>query len=728
MVIVFYSDKPINNIDDDVLNRVVFSKQLAKAILSYTKIDNLAIGLCGKWGSGKTSIINMVLQEIEERVKCIAAEEKPIVVQFNPWNYSDCTQLLSQFFETVKAEIGQVEDAQKIALVGEALQRYSSILEYTYYIPIVGQYLSPLKDIVNGVGEQLEENASVQNSLEYQKKNVVKLLEKQKQKIIVIIDDIDRLNNQQIRLVFQLVNSLAGFPNMIYLLSFDRDIVARALGEEQRCNGEEYLEKVIQVLFELPVIDRAAINSSFKKMFYNIVKDENVNIDYWEKVFECISPFLSSMRNVKRIINTFEFKYGLIKEEVNCLDLLVLTTLQIYVPKLYSWIYNNKIILINNGRDNRLPSSKEGKDKSDMYLGQLKEIYSENPTHALHILQCLFPKVASETGNADCIVDKVTELEYQQRIASGKFFGRYFTLSLGYNEVGRKQVLESLKIYSEQELKKYFVELKKREQLSSYLNELKVCVGEIPKARCEVVFQLLVEILGWGNNYEKTIDSEIMYSFQGCLYQILEENDNKKISNYSLLVSAIESLKIEQLPVVCRIVDRVENNYGRLDSVHKSNYLYMNEEELNLIEIQLMKKIEEVTQQDCLFDYKNISYVKKIWNHLNSDSWKTYEQRMENDVANIPKCIANYLHEFGVKNWSFDKTSLSKYIDIDDAYQKILTLKTTEGFASLNSHFKRVAVAFYCWHNDGGEINYNISEAKIDLMISEWEMELAGKR
>ena len=49
---MFNTDKPIDNISSDLLNRASFSEQLAKAILSYTNTDNFTISLCGKWGSG----------------------------------------------------------------------------------------------------------------------------------------------------------------------------------------------------------------------------------------------------------------------------------------------------------------------------------------------------------------------------------------------------------------------------------------------------------------------------------------------------------------------------------------------------------------------------------------------------------------------------------------------------------------------------------------------------
>ena len=116
--------------------------------------------------------------------------------------------------------------------VGEALEEYSSLLDYSVYIPVIGQYLGPLKGVLTGIGKQIKRNAEKSNSVEAQKKKVVEVLEKQKHKFVIIIGDMDRLNNAQIRVIIQLVNFGAGFPNMMYLLSFDREVVTRALQEE----------------------------------------------------------------------------------------------------------------------------------------------------------------------------------------------------------------------------------------------------------------------------------------------------------------------------------------------------------------------------------------------------------------------------------------------------------------------------------------------------------------
>ena len=123
---MFHSDQPISKKEFDCLKRTEFSKQLAKAILSYTKNDNFAISLCGKWGSGKTSILNMVIEEISNLSNDRDEDEKPIIIKFNPWNYSDCSQLISQFFVAIQVQL-KVDSGKKS--LKECLQALESKLK-----------------------------------------------------------------------------------------------------------------------------------------------------------------------------------------------------------------------------------------------------------------------------------------------------------------------------------------------------------------------------------------------------------------------------------------------------------------------------------------------------------------------------------------------------------------------------------------------------------------------
>ena len=250
---MYYSDKPISSKCDDQLGRNSFAALLAQSLLNLNTQDTFTVGLFGKWGSGKTSIVNMMLSEIEEQQKDCPESEKLIVVHFEPWNFSNTDQLLSQFFIRLSSEFRNKGD-ERLAKIGEALETYSEAFDILSAIPLAGGLLSFLgKKGAETAGSKLKKGCD-EKDISKQKEFVIKLLQEQSNRILVVIDDIDRLSNEQIRQVFQLVTSVAKFPNTIYLLVFDKDIVVKALEKVQEGSGRDYLEKIIQSQFRTRIL------------------------------------------------------------------------------------------------------------------------------------------------------------------------------------------------------------------------------------------------------------------------------------------------------------------------------------------------------------------------------------------------------------------------------------------------------------------------------------------
>jgi len=152
---MFNADKPIESFEDDTLGRSGFARQLANAILQFELTENFAIGLYGEWGCGKTSILNLALKHIEEKSKDIQKNKKPIVLKFNPWNFTDCNQLINQFFVALSNKLKIDNASEKHKAVGNAIVKYSSALEYTEYIPIVGNYFKLLPKLFKEIGSKM---------------------------------------------------------------------------------------------------------------------------------------------------------------------------------------------------------------------------------------------------------------------------------------------------------------------------------------------------------------------------------------------------------------------------------------------------------------------------------------------------------------------------------------------------------------------------------------------
>ena len=392
------SDKPIREISEDKLNRSLFSKQLGKAILANKSKDNFVIGLFGAWGSGKTSIINMIIETIEKESDESDEYERPIVFKFEPWNFSGSDNLIPVFFQQLRQEINH-KDSQKIWKgITDAVGKFVEVLDLLENISNYGKFIAPIaKALGKTVGGDLQEKYGEIN-IEKAKNDLIDALEQKKGRIIVIIDDIDRLTNDQIRVIFQLVTQVAKLPNITYLLSMDREVVSRGLGEVQNCDGNDYLEKVIQVPFEIPYANQNSVIDILFSKLNDILRNyqvEEFDKDHFHKIFDlCIKPYITTVRDINRIVNTFQLKYDLMHEELNFSELLGITVIEIYNPNLYRWMAaNKKILCIQMGfpyTDNNKPQNKEFLYKSLQNAGvDVDEAYP--------ILCFLFPLVKMMT-------------------------------------------------------------------------------------------------------------------------------------------------------------------------------------------------------------------------------------------------------------------------------------------------------------------------------------------
>lgn len=727
---MIYMDQPIESKMQDCLKRTEFSKQLAKAILSYTKKDNFAISLCGKWGSGKTSILNMVIEEIKDIAKDKSETEKPIIVKFNPWNYSDSSQLISQFFLEIQQELKIHDNGKNMKEVGNALQRYSSVWEYTKYIPKVGKYFKLLNGAFKGVGEHLAEKANERNSLAEQRKKVIEALGGLKRKIIIIIDDIDRLNNEQICLIFQLVNSVAGFPNMIYLLSFDRNVVARALQKEQNCNGEEYLEKIIQVPFEVPEANHSLICDIFSNRYCNILFNEtrmetNFERNYWESILDkCISPFLNSIRDVNRIINTFEFKYNLMRNEINPIDLIALTTLQVCAPTIHEWIYNNSYLLMGSTENCGDATGKEVQEEQEHYLKICENVYRENASLMMNVLQTLFPCFSFKTGRY--IYEKETEHELRRKnkVASKDRFERYFNLSLEDIKITQNQVENTIYIYSEEELRKYFDVLIESNALLDYLNELLAFAPEIPETRRKFFVLELIKLQAKNEalNVQTNSFTISVYKCAECIDEILKHG--KKEDNVDILMALIESADFNTLPSISKLMETLSFCYGRHGYKKTNSGGIVEEAELEKIEPMFLEKMKMIGENRCIFDYEDIGPIYRLWNNLDKMSWNKYVKTMLLHPVNVPKYLsmcASVWSDGRTRGWDFSEKTFAEYIGANEAYEKILSIKNTKDFSLLEHCFKEVAVAYYIWYCQSEKDRHNITKELVNAIIPQWE-------
>ena len=454
---MFNSEKPIEKIEQDILGRSNTAKELSRHILSYKSDDSLTIGIIGEWGSGKTSFINMTLEALKN-------DKNYIIFHFNPWNISTRKQLISDFFNQLSNEIGRIDKEKVLEDVSKNLKLLSKIFKPISLIPIpqISITASIMEKNCEKIGKFLEELSNYQEkNLDEIKEELNNSLEKLNKKVVIVIDDIDRLSDNDIREIFQLVKSIADFKNTIYILSYDNNIVSEALNNLQKGRGEEYLEKIIQVPIMLPHISKSDVNKIFLNKLGNVltVSEEEFDKNYYNELYSNgFSNNLTILRDVERYLNSFSFGFNTIKDELNIIDYMAVTLFKVFEPQLYKYIQENEEYFTGvkfGGEFEINPQEDREKIKKELeeLFDNLKKINKEN---AKDMIKTIFPKIKGLYSGSNYDYGFIQKWNAERKIASPKYFSFYFSLDFPENEIKKSELKKIINFSSKEELKEFF--------------------------------------------------------------------------------------------------------------------------------------------------------------------------------------------------------------------------------------------------------------------------------
>ncbi|GAA5316352.1 MAG: KAP family P-loop domain protein [Candidatus Pelagadaptatus aseana] len=408
------------------------------------------LALYGPWGSGKSTVLSYVRHYLEQR----PTEEQPVVVMFNPWWFSGQENLAQAFLGQLQAVLPAKSDKFKKlgGLLGDFAESVGGLIDLS---GMTGGAGGKVGKLIGMLGKKKPKDVPALKS------EICKILDEAGKRILIVVDDIDRLTPEETRQLFTVIKALADFPNVIYLLAFDREVASEAIKHQSGLPGERYLEKIIQVPFELPPVDRVALHAALFRRLDEILADTPDGLfdqSYWVNVFyDGIDSLIQVPRDIVRFSNTLAVTYPAVKGEVNPVDFIALEALRVFIPSLYSVLRANPDRFAGHSSDNR--SQAELQSEEDYHNSWVSEIPEKQRPIAQGLMERLFPKVGSMGYGPDWLREWRKDL----RVCHPDLFPVYFRLSLPSGSVSRHEMVEFMKSVEEPDVFKAHL-IKAKEQ------------------------------------------------------------------------------------------------------------------------------------------------------------------------------------------------------------------------------------------------------------------------
>ena len=647
----------------------------------------------------------------------------PLVMKFAPWNYSDKDNLISIFFQSLKNKIELQDNEELKKEVGKALNDYAGAFDALSLIPIVGSGVAAiLKTVAQAQGTNLMQGADLEKTKELLESALVEV----NKKIVIIIDDIDRLTNSQIRDVFQLVKQVADFPNIIYILAMDREVVRRALQEVHNVDGNEYLQKIIQVPFEIPELRKSKLNSIFFSRLDEVVKEISDKIKwddmYWKDVFQnCIEPYINTLRDVNRVINTFQFKYGAMYEETAFEDMIGITTIEVLDPELYKWIGNNKEAVCG-GFFHGLSFDKSDKDYRKKYSEEFLSL-EINPDRAIRCIAAMFPMFANDVNEKGFEYFSSSDIRSKMRAAHKERFELYFMYDLDDIRIPRNIINACIYKLDTESIRNHLDKINKQGNIIYFLDEVRSLINNIPYKRLGLIASIFLEMQG--NFHGQNSKSIFTISANDIAERCIDDMINRlktEAERFKIIYTAVKNLNSLNFGTMARRINRIELAYGRLaGKSEKEEGKIISLNHLREIEELYVSRIHDIVKKIPFVNIKGFKFVFYLWKSFEKEGAKNYINKMFEDDVNKIRFVCILADKWNGTNgcgWSFNPKTYSEYISDEEIFNLIQDYD--KSMLQIFSREEQIKMASFVLRYGKNEM-FDVHEQEAMKLIEEWK-------
>lgn len=681
----YHSDQPIHKNRNDQFNRGTFVDDFTHILSNFDNNENYIIGLFAKWGYGKTSTVNLILEKLKTKKEFCA-------IYVNAWALGgDSDRIIWDILEQTSNKLTNKSIKTKASKTGEILDKVSKAelpfgLETEFDLYGSEQNETKIKSgkIMGTVGI-ISQFLTSSDNIAKARKRIEKAINGEK--VVVFIDDLDRLDGKQIVEILRAINTVADYGGMTYVLSFDKGYICSAIEENipKGRSGAEFIEKIIQVPLDLPSLTQKKLDQVFLKKLDQILSEFNIymtqeEISRFQKLyFFGANSYLKSPRDINKVTNVLRFRVPVAVGEINIIDTIITEIIRVFDEPLYELIKSNRELLVkqtNNLSQRYLmdQDNKQRKIDSDEMISQLNELQIE-------MLQNLFPIIESLYSNHGLLDANI--LRKEQRIASEYYFDLYFS------SLDEEEGISNRKIINLLQLSNTPIELRNEMEVLINQNNFDIAIktimdrAEFIENKLEFCKALLDLIEDFPNKYMSP--SFRLSIFDITIYnidQLLKDSQTKLADHISLLDYNYDKDRIDSIPLLIREIVL----YAKKGD--KGIEIDLTEEEVESYKKHALTIIKELAQQDKI-PLDSISHETLLYHY-----WADFGDKSEcsayitNHIKTADQAI-DFLSQF-IEKWSEagkndyhrgdfkDSTynEISRYVDPSYFYDLLITNST----------------------------------------------------
>ena len=609
------------DVDYDLLDRQSIINQLYNTILRCYPAKTFTIGLDGKWGSGKTTIINNVLKLIKKN----KIDNYFVVVKFDPWEYNDEKAMLKSLIEQILINTDLNEEIENLDLLVNSIIDVIFSNSKKYIVPIINSEIK-----------------NVRSKIKFE--NIINnYLIKHDKRMILIIDNLDRIDSDKIKFMLKIISTTLNLKNTISILLYDDLIIQKEL---DKCFGTEdsnikYMEKIVQLKIDIPQIDVNRIEDLKNTISNNLMYDnspiiqkeilgDNIAFNDIRELKRFINNILStlitdssSLSNDKDNINQVEF--------LNNADLINLEFIKSKNPTLYYDIWKNKTFYISDDRkydENLYTFDYERLNR--LAKEYFEKLFSTDENKKYEkTLSLLFPNITKYLAGRDIFNSQYNDEEQykkgviENKIYNTRYFDLYFTKSSNDFIRINRDVVELIHVFNNKNESKILKRLETFrlkytfDELKVFMEVLAMNSQKIEKSRYYIV----------ANSLYKFIDKlpSITYFF---------ELDARQ-RTLTIIANLLNNMLINDMISFCKMI---ENDYAKINDMYQILYWMRNGKNKNDDNIN---KLNDTYKTCCKNIINNNIDLYSDENYSYNNIWGLYHYDKDKVISYIKNIICD---------------------------------------------------------------------------------------